>query len=432
MGSEKNDLSVIGINPGNVMSFAPYIAAEKRDGIRRENVGGLGLIKKGRRACGALLYSLYPEKKTALIDSIFIDVSLREMGFGTMLYEAFEEDVLSRGYLQTGVHIVLPADEEARCFFLEIGFDRETEGEVFYELTREGLKNWLALPRTAALKKKSDRVKGHDALRTDKIRSSEKSFLPGIRYDEKLSFVEEGKKNYVLADRDDDGNIIVLTYNLDWDDPVREFHFLEQVSRFYIEEISENGIIYITSVDEDSRRLISILAGNTRLRYSYSVDMAKSLADDIPEEFAVDESSFLIPRINGISRMLSDFGEEYSHEVYITSGSAVIELDRAFPKRPVSIYYEYDDTDPRTPYTLNLISGFGTSGLLEADRIKIDEWKKESTLVEVSEDEKEKMIYAKTSLVEGQGLSAPGSLKSVLDSFISEIDQLSAFEGKEA
>ena len=157
------------------------------------------------------------------------------------------------------------------------------------------------------------------------------------------------------------------------------------------------------------------------------VSMRKAIGDSIPREFEMPYGAFLITRINGLSKILSDFGDGYEHRVYSDMYDSSIRLIREDDKREVILRYSIDDTeDPGNwNYHLSIISGIPLKSLDAPEKERLSKWKDESSLISFSEDENG-MFYARAEIIEGEGLTEPAVLKTVLDGFITELDELKA------
>ena len=83
---QKTDYSILELNKKNILSFSPYLPEENLHAICQKNVGAMGLVKDKTASCGALLYSVYPEKGICFLDSICVDETQREQGNGCPLF----------------------------------------------------------------------------------------------------------------------------------------------------------------------------------------------------------------------------------------------------------------------------------------------------------------------------------------------------------
>lgn len=418
------DYTILELGRQNILSFRNYLPQEKLELIRGDDVNAFGLLTEDNEACGALMYTVYPNENVAYLDSICVDESLRDQGLGTMLFEAFEKRCELMGIRELDADVVIPVEEEAMCFFMARGFDDPVPGDRIYEFTGEDILTWLKDPRTESIRKKFLKDDKMAALSLAEVSADIRKKLPQLSYNPKLSYVVEGKesKNYCLADRDDDGNVMILDIRLDTQNSPAYFLFLRGVMANYANIIKKDGKLYIKATTDRRVDMIESLSFLGEFIYYTTLRLTKKLEDPIPESFAVPYGAFLIPRINGVSKMLSDFGEGYEHTVAYDSEGVGIHILRGRDKPDVYLQYELEDTENAGDYTLSLITGFYKPSLTASDFERISEWKEESDMCSFSEDEEH--IFARAVILESEGLVNPDFLKTVLDGFMAEIDNM--------
>ena len=418
----KQDFTILELGKQNILSFENYLPEEKPELIRNKNVTALGLLTEDNMACGALMFSAYPEEGTAYIDSICVDETLRGQGFGRMLFEAFENRCELMGIKELGARIVIPAYDDAMNFLFAMGFENAIQAERFYEFSKDEIMTWLKDPKTESVRKKLLKDNKKIGESVAKLSSDLRKKLPQIPYDPKLSFAVLGKesKNYCLADKDDDGNIIILKSKLDMNDSPGYFLFLEYVMANYVKDLTDSTKLYITVSTDRIAEIIESLSFLSEFTFSSTIYLAKTIGEEIPEGFEIPYGAFLVPRINGISKMLSDFG--YEHSVLYEAYNSSIHILREKDKQDVYLQYELSDTENADGYELSIITGFYKPGLTQEELERISRWKEESAMCSFTEDEKR--IFVRAVIVESAGLVTPELLQTVLDGFMAEVDNL--------
>ena len=426
---ENNDYSIIALTEKNILSFKNYLPEDRLEWIRQKDVKALGLLLDKKTACGALMFSFSREEGFATLESICVDEKIRYRGLGSMLYEKFEDLVCQLGIPEINARIVIPADNDVRSFLEANGFDHSEIGERYYEFTKDQVIDWLKNPKAESLRKSLMKNKRNIATPVSKVSNDIKKLLPDIPHDPELSFVFDGKEknNYSLADTDDEGNIIILNILLDMNDVPDYFLFLEAVMAHYAQMLSDDKKLYLTITSDREAEIAESLSFTDELEYYSRVDLVKTVLDVIPEKYEMPDLAFLTPRINGISKMLSDFGEGYEHTIAYAGDNATINILRGEDKPQV--YLQYDLTDKRHAegFELTIITAFNKDELNAQQLEKLSKWKDESVLCSFAEDD-DGHIFARAALIEGKGLVNPAFLKTVLDSFMAEVDNLCGLE----
>ena len=416
--------SIIELDRENVMSFANYLPENKLEWVCKNNVVALGLLNERNRSCGALMYSFYPDEGTAYIESVCVSKSLREQGLGTMLYEDFEDRVYHMGIEEVGARVVIPAEGDAKCFLESVGFNRIEFGERYYEFTMDEIYQWLMNPKTLNIKKRLLKDSKKLAVAVAESLPEVRKNLPDIPYNPKLSYVFGGKekKNCCLADADENGNIIIFNITLDMNDFPNYFIFLASAMERYIEHLSDDGKLYITVTTDRQDEILRALSFGHKFNYSCCVNMARTIGEKTPEKFEMPHVALLIPRINSISRMLSDFGDGYENTVTYTKGDAIINLVRSEDKPEIYLHYEVEDAENDEDFVLSMITCINKSELTKEQLESLSMWKEESILCSFTEDEDH--LFASAAIIENRGPVSPELLKTVLDGFMREIDNL--------
>ena len=421
---ENKDYSIKKITRKNILSFENYIPENKLEMILERNTAAIGLVTGDNRTCGALMYSFYPDEGTAILESLCVDESIRRQGLGTMLYETFEEDVYQKGMEEIGAHLILPEQGDVQTFLAYVGFDNSEQGERYYRFTKGEIKEWLSNPTTEKIRKQNADVSGL-AVSVSETKKGIRDLLPDIPYDPELSYVfwQKEKKNYFLADSDENGNIVVLKAELDVNDSPAFFMFAEAVMENYAKKLTDHGGIYITLTDERQTKILETLSYRSEISFSYGLDMAKTIEDGPGEKITMPHVAFLIPRINGLSKMLSDFGDGYEHSLTYTNQDAIISLLREDDRLPVYIHYEVADDDKAEEYELSIQTCIYRVDLTDEQIKRVSSWKEESSLCSFIEDD-EGRIFVRAAVLENRGLTDPDFFKTVLDGFIAEIDNM--------
>ena len=426
---QKSGVSILELNEKNILSFASYLPEDRLEDIRKREVGGFGLVMDDSLACGALLYSLHHAERTGILESICVDRTLRGKGLGRMLDEKFEQKARESGMKEAGVRVYLPLEEDAEAFFEAVGYEHSEPHEFFCEFRSADIMAWLVSPGSG----KPRREEKTDSLRITsvaKLPKKRKAALPEIPCDEELSFAAfDGStlKACILAAGDDEGNVVVLQIKAEDQELTHLFPLLEQAFHAYLNVIADGGVMYLSLSLPEEQALADLLAKRKDISYSYSLNMAKTLTQEIPETFEIPYRAFLIPRINGISRMLSDFGEGYEHAVAAGADEVSIELIRGKEKQRVSLSYTLSDPENAFGYVLRIRSFIRQDLLNEEEKEKVERWRKESTMLSFSEDDRGELVPS-VAMVEEEGLTDPVLLKEALDGFILELDHFESLD----
>ena len=426
---KNQDYAIIDLTEQNILSFASYLPDDRLEWIFKENVAAYGLLKNKKTACGAIMFSFYPEEGAAYLESICVDESLRRCGLGTMLYEEFEDEVRTNNTAEIRARIIIPDEDNVRIFLEANGFNRFENGERYYEFTKDDIMTWLKNPKSENIRKTLLKDNRDIVVPVSKASGDLKKLLPNIPYNPDLSYMfkDKEKENYILADADDEGNIIILDIALDLDDYPEYFLFLESAMLHYTQKLSESGKLYITVTSDAEAELIESLSFKEEFEYSTRIDMAKTVSFNIPDFFDVPHSAFIVPRINGLSKMLSDFGEGYEHTVAYAGDNATINILRDADKPEVYLNYDLTDKGNAEGYELTMITCFYKSSLTKEQQEKFSKWREESAICSFTEDD-DGHIFARAAIVEGKGLVSPTLLKAVLDSFMAEIDNMCSLD----
>ena len=424
----KQGYSILELTRNNILSFKSYLPTEKLAWIRRKDVGALGLIKDEKIACGALMYCFYPEEGTAFLESICIDETLRGQGLGSLLYEEFENKALEMGIEEIGARIVLPLEDDAESFLITNGFDRSEVGERFYAFTKEDIMAWLMNPKVESVRKSLLKDGRKVAVSLSKAPADVRKIMPDIPYDPEISYVFDGKekKNYSLAKKDDAGNIIIYDILLDMNDAPQYFLFLEAVMAMYANKLSGEEKLYVTITSDRQDEILRSLSFKDEFEYLGTVNLAKAIQDKSQNAPQLSYRALVIPRINGVSKMLSDFGEGYEHTVAYAGDEATINILRGEGKPEVYLSYEYTGGERADSYTLSMITCFNKKELSEEQICKLTKWKEDSAMCSFAEDE-DGRIFARAALIETEGLVNPDLLKTVIDGFMNEIDNMCGY-----
>lgn len=427
MGNQ--EYSIIELGTKNILSFKAYLQKEKLEWIRKENIGALGLVLDGNKACGALMYSFYPNEDTAYVESICVDKTLRNQGLGEMLYEAFEDKVYELGIIEAGARVVLPLESDYEGFLEAMGFNQSEPGERYYEFTASQLKSWLKDPKVEHIRKKCNKTGDEISVPASKFSAKVKAQFADIPYKPKLSFGLKGsaEKVYSLADSDEEGNILIQEIKLGETITSECLLFLQFVIAYYLKELTGEGKLYITVTTNKQAELLKTIALMDNPSYVACLNMAKTIGEDIPVRFEMNYGAFVIPRINGISKMLSDFGEGYEHFVTYLEEDSVINLFRDEGKRQISLHYEVEDTNNAEDYVLSMITCIDKDELTEEEKELIPKWKENSALCSFTEEPGGR-IYARAAVIENDGLVDPNFFKAVLDGFMTEVDSLQGID----
>lgn len=422
---QKTDYTILEISEKNILSFSPYLPEEDLNAICLENVGAMGLVQKQTASCGALMYSVYPDKGICFLDSICVDESLRGEGLGQMLYQALEEKMIAKGLREIRSRVVVPEENSAESFLEALGFDWLAEGELYYDIPLKELVR--RLERMKDRMKKKEKGRNLRVVPVTKLSNAELAALPHIPFEKELSFVlaDDRLAGYVLVSAADEEGIVIRELSLTNDSAANHRLLYEAVSKLYTVYDMEEIIHFVVS-EGAVRQLLDMITGEDEEKeISVGLVMGKTIGVDIPESFTMSHSALLTPRLNGILAMLEDFGEGYEAEITALSDIAELDLIREEGKRPVSIFYEVADPERAEEYDLHIISDLSVRDLSAEDREKVRKWREESALVSFSQDEEEhlfiSMVYPETG-----GLIDPAVLKMLLDGFTEELDHLSA------
>ncbi len=417
--------SIMELSKENILSFAYYLPEDRLEEILKENVGGIGLVMDGVASCGALLYTLYPEEGTCSVESICVDNSQRNKGLGRMLFNAFEEIVEKEGLGEVDVNLYMPEEDGAKSFFEAMGFNQYLERERYYEFSQEDLEEILS----STLKERKGK-KGRIIRQVSQMSGGRKKPLSEIPYDENLSFVEMDQKDicqYILTSSDEKGNLTILASQLDMWDEENPVPLVREALSTYLETLPPDGILYVAAYDEQGARLMDMLAGEKEYSYSYVLEMAKTIGDASLEKIELKEIHTIIPRIQGLSKILEDLGDKYRHNLYVSEEDAIINLIREEGKLPVSLHYEVTEPETASAYTLKILSAIDLKELNARELDRVRHWQKESTMVSFNED-REGNLYVRTFLLEREHLTDPVLLKEVLDGFMLELDNFASLE----
>ncbi len=417
--------SIMELSKENILSFAYYLPGDRLEDILKENVGAIGLVMDGVASCGALLYSLYPEEGTCFVESICVDNSQRKKGLGRMLFNALEEIAEKEGLGELDVKLYMPEEDGARSFFEAMGFNQYLERERYYEFSQENLMEILS----GSLKERKGK-KGRIVRKVSELSGGRKKVLPEIPYDANLSFVEMDQKDicqYILTSSDEKGNLIVLASQLDMWDEENAVPLVREAMNSYLEALPPDGILYVTAYDEQGAMLMNMLAGEKEYSYSYVLVMAKNINDSILEVTDLKEIHTIIPRIQGLSKILEGLGDKYRHRLYVSEEDAIINLIREDGKLPVSLHYEVTEPETASAYTLKILAAIDLKELDARELDRVRQWQKESTMVSFNEDGVGN-LYVRTFLLEREHLTDPELLKEVLDAFMLELDNFSGLE----
>ncbi len=417
--------SIMELNKDNILSFAYYLPEDRLEEILKENVGALGLVMNEVASCGALLYSLYPREGICLLESICVDSSQRRKGLGRMLFNAFEKIVEKEGLREVDVKLYMPEEYSVKSFLEALGFNQYLERERFYEFSQSNLLEILSHSL-----KENGKKKGRIIRRISQMSGRRKKIMEEIPYDEKLSFVEMDQKDvcqYILASSDEKGNIIILASQLDMWNEENAVPLVREAIDTYLEALPPDGILYVTAYDEQGAMLVGMLSGKEEYSYSYVLEMAKTISGAPSEEITLKEIHAIIPRIQGLSKILNDLGDKYRHNVYVGEEDAIINLTREEGKLPVSLHYEVTESETASAYTLKILSAIDLKELNARDLDRVRQWQKESAMVSFNEDGVGN-LYVHTFLLEREYLTDPEFLKEVLDGFILELDSFSCLE----
>lgn len=422
---QRSDYSILEIHEKNILSFSPYLPEEDLNAICLENVGAMGLVQKQTASCGALMYSVYPDRGICFLDSICVDESIRGEGLGQMLYQALEEKMIAKGLREIRTRVVVPEENEAESFLEALGFEWLTEGELYYDIPLKELVRRLERMKDGM--KKKEKGRNLKVLPVTKLSNADLAALPHVPFERELSFVlaDDRPAGYVLVSADDEEGIVIRELSLTDDSAANHRLLYEAVSKLYTAYDIEEVIHFI--VDEGAvRQLLDMITReNEEKEISAGLVMRKPISTDIPESFSMSSCALLIPRLNGIMAMLEDFGEGYEAEITALSDIAELDLIREEGKRPVSMFYEVADPKRAEGYDLHIISDLSVRDLSEEDREKVRKWMEESALVSFSQDEEEHLFISMVYPEMG-GLIDPPVLKMLLDGFTEELDHLSA------
>ena len=425
---QEGDFSILELDASNILSFEVYLPEDRLEDIREDTTKALGLVLDSSVACGAVMYTATPEEKACVLESICVDESLRKKGHGRRLYQAFEEKAESEGMTEARARIYLPAEDDAKAFFLSMGFDRSEEGEWIFDLKSEKqIDQFMAMQEKRA--DEEDAVGDYRICVVSQLHEDLKKRLPKVSYSEELSFVLLVNRTlyaYLLAARDEEGNIIVLSFGTGSQKAELLYPLFEHALKSYKTMLKNGGTIYLAAVLELQKSFISSWQVDD-LNYSYALELSKSIGEDIPETFTILPGSMLIPRIQGLSAILEDFGKGYEHIVYTDPEDAWIELIREEGKRSVSLHYQLDEPETAEGFRLSVLSAISLKDLSEEEAEKIRQWRSESTLVSFIEDP-DGLLIIRAVILENRGLVDPALLREVLDGFMDELDHLCALD----
>jgi GNAT superfamily N-acetyltransferase len=122
----------------NGLAFRPYIVAEHFNALLKEGNRGVGLLTEDGRAAGAIVCAR--EGDALVINSIFVDESVRGQGAGALLVD--NAKALSHK-LGTALcaRYAYPEQREMDLFFRKMGFIGPEDGNVVFSVPLETIRN---------------------------------------------------------------------------------------------------------------------------------------------------------------------------------------------------------------------------------------------------------------------------------------------------
>ena len=150
---------------------------------------------------------------------------------------------------------------------------------------------------------------------------------------------------------------------------------------------------------------------------------------DKPEgRIRIDRSTFTIPRINTIAKMLDD-ADIPAWVDYDSKEGHAIYLDREDDKRRIFITCEMAD-DLGENFMTTISSAFLIDDLDAPEKKKLYEWKEKPGIAAVSIDEDTGMATCEVNIPEGMLPQDEETFIGMLKTFMKEVDTLSAVDGQ--
>ena len=440
------ELKTIEITEKNILSFEPYISDEHIAMIRQRDTGAIGLLMENMRSCGALFYRKNEDEGSVFVESLYVEESVRRNGGGTLLLntmykklgvihsdeadEAYSDEPggvrqeeHGEPYRDVVVRILPECVGTLKPFLEAVGYEDFVPGEWIFEIESIDIEEWMKSDVTKdaiqKAKDKKDRVSTIDQndITAGKIPSD-------VEFDSDISY-KTGDGGYILSTRAGDNDILIQEINLPEDNDDKNTALLYTACKSYAAIQKDIGATHFYTGAQELRDLISSFfprAEVSQVLYAYT-DIDK------PEgRIRIDRSTFTIPRINTIAKMLDD-ADIPAWVDYDSKEGHAIYLDREDDKRRIFITCEMAD-DLGENFMTTISSAFLIDDLDAPEKKKLYEWKEKPGIAAVSIDEDTGMATCEVNIPEGMLPQDEETFIGMLKTFMKEVDTLSAVDGQ--
>ncbi|MDR1246149.1 MAG: GNAT family N-acetyltransferase [Clostridiales Family XIII bacterium] len=321
------------INRENGLAFRPYITAEHFGTLLRKDKYGVGLLTEDGRAAGAAFCTR--EGDALVIDSVFVDETVRGRGAGTLLVDSAKALSQKLGTALCARY-AYPSGRETELFFRKNGFIGPEEGNTMFSVPFETIgqssfisKNFLETyrimpfheaPREAVFEYKS-RV-GKDIPAFASLEQARGKPIPEAT----LVCLQDGAIcAFIVSTVLEDGGIYLNSLYAE-KAYSRSLNALTQAAlRALCEKKDKGDTLYIAAHNEAGLKIIRHLLRGVSGKISENIthtmvfypENERSVADMEGIENALPVLDMLMPKLSGLSELMTDLGTE--HEIVLQS-----------------------------------------------------------------------------------------------------------------
>jgi GNAT superfamily N-acetyltransferase len=310
----------------NGLAFRPYIAAEYFEDLLKKDKYGVGLLAEDGRAAGAAACTC--EGEALVIDSIFVDETVRGRGAGRLLVDGAKA-LSQRLHTALCARYAYPEQRELELFFRKNGFIGPEAGNAVFSVPFETIRNsdfikkdfpeadvivpFHEAPSRAVFEYRA-RV-GKDIPAFASLERAQGKVIPEAT----LVCLHEGAVcAFVVSTVLEDGSIYLNSLYAE-KAHARSLHALTQAAlRALCEKSGKGDALYVAAHNEAGLKIIEHLLGDAQGEASRNIihtmvfypESERSIADMEEIGNTVPALDMLMPKLAGLSELMTDLGIE--------------------------------------------------------------------------------------------------------------------------